>query len=252
MNASRKIICALVGPALVLAASAGRMPGQGCDPCGVPCEPATCTVLMPQVVTEYQARTIVRYRPEVRQRMVTVYRDVPAVKTVQEEYTVMVPRTETRKVVDTINHPVWGDIQLRAVSMTPEIEPRQATYTVTQMVPVQEERTECNPCAPQKIRATTWKPVDREEKVQYPLTHFQPNARTRNVAFYEFQPEKKVRTETYVVQVPEIRTRPRQITVMRPVAEQRPEQYTVMVPYEEHIQVPVVTRRYVEQTIYVR
>jgi hypothetical protein len=52
--------------------------------------------------------------------------------------------------------------------------------------------------------------------------------------------------------VPETRTRTRQITIMQTVAEQQPEKYTVMVPYQERIRVPVVTRRYVEQTIIVR
>ncbi len=248
---------------------------------------------MPQLVTEYQTQSVVRYRAEVRQRMVTVYRDVPSTRTVQEEYTVLVPETRVRTVAETINHPVYGDIQLRTTTMTPEVEARQGSQTVTQMVPVQEERvvqtgwtptpappvvagdpdsdaspppadaappvaappvgeacnTCCNPC---KVCVTSWRPVSRQIAVKYPLTRFKPESRLDNVSFYEYQPETKLHKEPYVVQVPEKRTRARQFTVMRPVAEQRPERYTVMVPYEERIQVPVVTRRCVEQPLITR
>ena len=304
---------------LILVASAGRLLGQGCDtcdPCAPPCEPscapscdspcespcapscapATCSILMPQLVTEYQTRCVVRYRAEVRRRMVTVYRDVPSTRAVQEEYTVLVPETRVRTVAETINHPVYGDIQLRTTTMTPEVEARQGSQTVTQMVPVQEERvvqtgwsptpappavagdpdpdapplpaeaappvaappvgdacnTCCNPCTPCKVCVTSWRPVSQQITVKYPLTRFKPEARLDNVSFYEYQPETKLHNESYVVQVPEKRTRTRYFTVMRPVAEQRPERYTVMVPYQELIQVPVVTRRCVEQPVITR
>jgi hypothetical protein len=288
---------ALLWLLLILAGWPQRLPAQVYDPCiSCPapcpeqCEPATCTIRVPQLVTEYQTKWVTRYRPEVRERMTTVYRNVPTTETVPEDYTVLVPEKRTRTVVDTINHPVYGDIQLRTTSMTPEVDVRQGSYTVTHMVPVQEERTVrpsaapvpappvaapdvdpnapppppaaadaavaggacCDPCTPCKVCVTTWKPVSERVTVDYPLTRFKPDARTRTVSFYEYQPEKKVREESYVVEVPQIRTGTRQITVMRPVAEQQPEKYTVMVPYQERMRVPVLTRRYVEQTIIVR
>ena len=73
--------------------------------------------------------------------MITVYRDVPTTKTVEEEYTVMVPEVRRRTVEDTINRPVYRDIELRVTAMAPQIETRQATRTVCRMVPVQKERT---------------------------------------------------------------------------------------------------------------
>ena len=82
--------------------------------------------------------------------MVAVYRDVPATKTVEEEYTVMVPQTRVRTVADTINHPVYGSIELRTTTMTPRVESRRATYTVGRLVPVQEDRCEsacCSTCS---------------------------------------------------------------------------------------------------------
>ena len=46
-------------------------------------------------------------------------------------------------MVETINHPVYRDIELRKTTVTPQIEAREASRTVCRMVPVQEERTVC-------------------------------------------------------------------------------------------------------------
>jgi hypothetical protein len=302
MNTNHTKLCALILLLAIVAAAPGRLPGQGCsggDPCQ-PCPPVTCKVLLPQVTTEYQTRWITRYRPEVRQRMVAVYRDVPSTRTVEEKYTVMVPQTQMRTVVDTINRPIYGDIQLRTTAMTPQVDPQQGIYTVSQMIPVHEERTArdsddmptgwtavspppvpggvdpnapplpasiaaspaegavagsacttCNACS-HKVCATTWKPVSQQVKVQYALTHFQPNVRMDTVSYYEFQAETKTHEEPYVVDVPEERTRTRTVSITRTVEEQQPEKYTVLVPYQESIRYPVRVCRYVEQTVIVR
>jgi len=321
MNASQmKLRVLLWLPLLVLAAMPARSSGhwrRACDPCRCCCwcwccEPAPCCIITPRLFTECRTQLVTRYRPEVRERLVTVTRDVPTIGTIEEKYTVLTPKTRMRTVVDTLNHPVYGDIQLRATTMKSRIEARQASYTVTQMIPQQEQRCEnpdccptcasvaptaatttnqwefrapppapreataasgksttsststtpsapsapsvstpavgepcntCNTCniscTPRKVCVTTWKPVYREEKVQYPVTHFEPNSRLEQVAFYEFQPEEKSREEPYVVMEPETRTRTREITVMKTVSEQQRERYTVMVPYQERIQVPV-------------
>ena len=84
------------------------------------------------------------------------------------------------------------------------------------------------------------------------MTRFKPSSRLDTVSFYEYQPETKLRQESYVVQVPEERIRTRHVTLMRSVAEQQPERYTVTVPYQERIQVPVLTRRWVEQQVIIR
>lgn len=279
-------------------------PGKALDECCVvydpclppPCAPLVCTVLVPQTVTEYRTQTVTRYRPEVRERMVTVYRQVPATETIEEEFVVMVPETRTRTVTDTINTPVYGDIQLRVTKMASQVEPRQRTQTVTRMISVHEMRCEpgcpqpaapgwptiapneqaidapppppspdaappqttyvsggaCGGCAPRTVCITTWKPVSQDVTVQYAVTHLEPSSRLRPVSFYEYKTETQDREEQYVVDVPQIRTRTREIAVTRTIADQQPERYTEMVPYQEKIQVPIVTRRYVEQPVIVR
>ena len=252
--------------------------------------------------------------------MITVYRDVPTTKTVEEEYTVMVPEVRRRTVEDTINRPVYRDVELRITAMAPQIEARRATRTVCRIVPVHEERTvcetvdrsaassaspavihtvsyqretavddaglpppttlqdvppgvevelagpppptppspagpagaaacsscgqpACNTCPPavvqRKVCVTCMKPVSEQETIEYPLTHFQPKARSETVSYYEYQTEKVARDEEYTVEVPQKKVRTREVTVMRTVAQQQPQEYTVSVSYEVQVQVPV-------------
>jgi hypothetical protein len=151
MTSAKNFMYAFMGLA-ALGAAQGLLEGQIYDTCGL-CAPAApscappapptaeCTVLAPQVVTEYRTMTVTRSRQETRRRTVYVNKEVPRVKDVEEEYTVIVPEVRTRTVEDTISRPVYNDIVLRKTKMSPEIEARQATRTVCKLVSFQEERT---------------------------------------------------------------------------------------------------------------
>ena len=161
MNTMRSMCIAALGFLLMAAAPRTALRGQSCDdhgracvhPCVNECQPPpqTCTILVPQVVTEHRTMTVTRYRQETRERIVQTYRDVPVTKNVEEEYTVMVPQTRTRTVEDVINHPAIHDIGLRKTKMIPVVEARQTKRTVCRLEPFQEERTVCesvNTCVP--------------------------------------------------------------------------------------------------------
>ncbi|MCE5269624.1 MAG: hypothetical protein LLG00_17235 [Planctomycetaceae bacterium] len=154
---NRNMTLVALSAVVIVAGLPNRLLGQVCgDPCGSCCQPVTCKVLTPQMVTEYRTKAITSYRPETRVRMVTVYRSVPVKDTVEEEYTVMVPETRMRTVVDTIDRPVYGDLQLRKTTMTPQVQARQAKQTVTRLVAVQEERTvyDTTGCCPTSVSAS--------------------------------------------------------------------------------------------------
>jgi hypothetical protein len=147
MNIAKHIMFTCLGmPAVALALQIPLM-AQTCDTCTQPapaCQPpppAECIVWAPQIVFENRTITVARYRHETRERMVLVSRDVPVIKNIEEEYTVMTPQTRTRTVEDTINHPQYHDIVLRKTDMAPQIEARQATRTVCKLVSFQEEKT---------------------------------------------------------------------------------------------------------------
>jgi hypothetical protein len=89
-----------------------------------------------------------------------VYREVPETRRIEEPYTVMVPESRTRTVLDTVNRPVYHDIELRLTALVPHTEARRSTRTVCCMVPVQEQRTVCEAsscCASaQAVDSATW------------------------------------------------------------------------------------------------
>jgi hypothetical protein len=137
--------------------------------------PAPVQCLTPQTVIEKQIRTVTRYRNENRERRVTVYRQVPETKTVNEEYTVMVPQSRSRTVDVTVKQPVAQNIELRTTTMTPFTDTRQTTQTVCRMIPVQQERTVCEvvyPGCPQQSPAAG-----------SPSTENRPRDPFRNVAY---------------------------------------------------------------------
>jgi hypothetical protein len=147
MNIIKNIVYVTLGLLVAVAALQIPLQAQTCDKCAAPaapaCQPppAECTVWVPQIVFENRTVTVARYRHETRERMVLVNRDVPVIKNIEEEYTVMVPQTRTRTVEDTINHPQYHDIVLRKTDMAPQIEARQSTRTVCRLVSFQEEKT---------------------------------------------------------------------------------------------------------------
>jgi hypothetical protein len=119
--------------------------------------------MVPTVVMEKQKQTVTRYRHETRERAVVVYREVPEKKTVEEEYTVMIPQKRTRTVEVAIDRPVAQNLELRTTTLTPHTETRQTTQTVCRMVPVEVEKTICevvNPCAGERSPAV--RPAEAE------------------------------------------------------------------------------------------
>ena len=146
MNPIKAIGHALLAVLVVSIGPHAPAHGQTCSSCGQSCaltaapQCNSCTVLVPRTVIEYRPMIVARCRQETRQRMITVYRDVPTTKVVQEQYTAMVPEVRTRTVEDVMYRPVPRDIELRITDMAPVIESRQATCTVSRMEPVQEEK----------------------------------------------------------------------------------------------------------------
>jgi hypothetical protein len=109
--------------------------------------------------------------------------------------------------------------------------------------------TTCPQVVQRTINVTCMKPVEQQETIQYPVTHFKPNVEAQTVSFYEYEPETVTHEESYVVDVPERRVRAREVSTTRTVAEKQMQPYTELVPYEDQIQVPVCTLRCVPKKI---
>jgi hypothetical protein len=187
--------------------------------------------------------------------MVTVYRDVPTTQTIEEQYTVMVPETRTRTVADTIYRPVYGDIELRTTSMVSAVEPRQGTYSVTRLVPVQEERTTCD-CGPRCTTCGWTAPVATDPNAPPPppdaassggtcssgccnsccapqktcVTCWKPVCQQVTVpyAVTEFTPEARLSTVSFCEYKPETQLREESYEVLVPETRTRARNITVM------------------------
>lgn len=138
---ARRLVAALSAVAVVwIGSSAWANPCGGCAP-AVACGPTTVekTVYVPTWIT--QTRTIQQtcYRPERRERTVTVYRCVPETRAVERRYTVMVPQVRTKTQTYTVCVPVWNEVQRPYRVCVPSYENVQQQYTV--LVPHRETRT---------------------------------------------------------------------------------------------------------------
>jgi len=137
------LVSATAAEALAHGAAARCGRACACQPCPPACRTVQRTVYVPQIVTEKRTVEMVQCSEEVRQRTCTVYRRVPETKTVEREYTVMVPQTRTKTVNYTVCKPVWEEVERQYTVMVPPTETRQATRRVCKMQPVTTTRTVC-------------------------------------------------------------------------------------------------------------
>ena len=117
-----------------------------CWSCPPPCVRYECvekTVMVPH--TEFEERTItcVEYRPEQREKTVTVYRQVPVTKQVTKTCTIMVPEKRVRQEEFTVCKPVWETATRNYTVMVPHQVERSGTRRVCKYETVTETRTVC-------------------------------------------------------------------------------------------------------------
>ncbi len=98
-------------------------------------------VQVPTWVTETRTVKCLEYRPETRERTVTVMRSIPVERTVERQYMVMVPETRTRTVTYTVAKPVWETKEVEYTVQVPRQETREGVRTVRRVVPATETRS---------------------------------------------------------------------------------------------------------------
>lgn len=118
----------------------------GCAPVEVaPVQPTYVerTVYVPEMVTEMRKVQVCEYKNEVRERRFTVYRQVPEIKKVTEEYTVMTTENRVRKESYVVAKPVYKEVPQNYTVMVPYQEKRTGTRTVCRTVQETRVRTVC-------------------------------------------------------------------------------------------------------------
>ncbi len=244
--------------------------------------------------TTYETRKIVttECRPELRERSYNVCRRVPYKETVTEAYTVMVQTTAMKRVTETVYKPVVRTVNQNYTVMVPHVERRQGVQHIVECRPEQALRTicvdrghwetreiqvpcygygygygyragcggcgSCGGCAPPMVTrcVRVWVPQYVQQQVaytvmkqyvvakpyEYNVTVCKPETRTRQVQVCEQVAQQIVREVPVVTCVPEKKTRTFDVTRYKDVTETKVDKYTVMVPHqvERTIQVPVV------------
>ncbi len=133
--------------AVVAAATMLSTSAWAAGTCCAPCEQVAVqecverVIQVPTWVTETQTVKCLEYRPEQRERTITVMKSVPVEQTVERQYTVMVPQTKTRTVTYTVAKPVWEEKEVEYTVMVPHQETKQGVRHVCRSVPVTETRT---------------------------------------------------------------------------------------------------------------
>ena len=128
----------------VLPAQAGRY--SNCGPC---CPPQPCyqtvqkTVMVPTWETQTQTIQVTRCRPEVRQMTYNCYRNVPVMKQMQQQCTVMVPQVQQKTINYTVCRQEMREYTRQCTVMVPVQQTRTCMRQVCQMVPETMTRTVC-------------------------------------------------------------------------------------------------------------
>jgi len=140
---ARAGLASILAAMLVFAVVDRADAGCGCAACVSSCQSSQTvekTIYVPQLVPETRIVNQIICEPEIRERVVTVCRQVPETREVTENFTVMVPHQRTRTENCVVCKPVWSEVQQTCNILIPQTEPRKGVRSVCRPVQVQETR----------------------------------------------------------------------------------------------------------------
>lgn len=232
----------------------------------------TKTIMVPTTVMETRQTQKVEYRNEVRERSVTVYDQVPEVRDVTTQQTVLVPETRQRIETYTVQVPIERSVPETYTVNQVHTETRTKKRLVCRCVPETAMRT--TDTGGEVVRRSvnsdkggvrvhteviggskTQEPVTVmrkqlvEQTIAYDVQVTRPVMRTRMVSHTDYRTETRTRNVPEVVQVPKVEMRAHQVTEMRSVPRQTTESYTVQVPHVVTNQIRVPVTKMVPQTV---
>ncbi|MDA1055600.1 MAG: hypothetical protein O3C40_34830 [Planctomycetota bacterium] len=141
---ARAGLASILAAMLVFAVADRADAGCGCAACVSSCptyQTIEKTVFVPQMVQETRIVNQTICEPVVRERIVTVCRQVPETRQVTQNYTVMVPQQQTRTEHYVVCKPVWKEVEQNYTVSIPQTEARTGVRNVCRPVQVQETRT---------------------------------------------------------------------------------------------------------------
>ena len=232
----------------------------------------TKTIMVPTTVLETRQSQSIEYRDEVRERTVTVYEQVPEVRQVVTEHTVLAPETRHRTETFTVQVPYERSVPETYTVNKVHTETRTSTRQISRCVPSTELRTVITGGEIVKrsvkselggVRAhldvvggnqrqesvTVMRHQIVEQTIAQDVQVTRPETHTRMVTHTDYRNEIRTRPVSETVHVPKVETRTHQVTEMRSVPRQKTETFTVQVPHVVTRQVQVPVTRMVSQQI---
>jgi len=233
------------------------------------------TIYVPQVTYVDKTIHVTCYRPEVRERKVTVPRHIYETKHVEQTCTVMQPKHTTRTVRYTTSRPIYKDVEITQTVMVPKHVKRtcmrtvcrpyqdEVTHTIcedhghweTRTVPAPHRGCGCHQCC-KPVTCKVWVPKIVKREVTRPVTRYRYEQVPYEYTDVCYEPEQRKRMVRRCVdveyrqhtrEVPCVTYEPKVVTRKVPMVSYRCEyrevvqKCTVMVPYQQEkvIQVPV-------------
>ena len=113
--------------------------------CGGGCGPQVVmkTVMVPHVSYKTISVPVTSVRPERREKVVTLFREVPDTRVERRMVTVMVPEKRMRTEHYTVARPVWREVPQKYTKMVPHEVKREGVRVVAKPVMLTEHRTVC-------------------------------------------------------------------------------------------------------------
>jgi hypothetical protein len=190
---------------------------------------------------------VVVYRPEQRERQITIHEQVPEQREVEYTVTIMERQNRSRTEYFTVNRPVQREVQQHYTVTVPYTEQRQATRLVSRLVPVQLTRTVCEdqghweerPCETQQQVVAYRGDIAAEGDACAPACGAQPCADACETA--------ACAPATTRVWVPNIVRREIPYTQMQVKCEQQPYEFTVNLCRQEQRTRNVMVTEYVQE-----
>ena len=232
----------------------------------------TKTIMVPCTSLETRESQSVEYRDEVRQRVSTVYDQVPETRQVTTQKTVMVPETRQRVETFTVQVPTVRSVPQCVTVQNVVTETRIGTRRITRCVPGTELRTVTTGgeivrrgvdsdlggvkvqsnvvggCT-QQVSVPVMRTQVVEQTVAYDVQVTRPVTTTRMIEQTDYRTETRTRCVPEVVQVARVQAQTHDVTEMKSVPRQVTESYTERVPHvvTKTVQVPVT--KMVAQTV---
>lgn len=230
------------------------------------------TIMVPTTVLETRQSQSVEYRDEIRQRVVTVYDQVPETRQITTEHTVLVPETRHRTEQFTVQVPVVRCVPQSVTVQTLQTETRIGTRLITRCVQGTELRTVStggevvrrgvpSDLGGVKVQSTIVGgctkqcvvPVMKrqlvEQTYEYDVQVARPSTTTHMVQHTDYQTEVRSRNVPEIVQVPKVEIRTHEITEMKSVPRQKTETFMERMPHVVTRETQVPVTKMVAQTV---